>query len=1358
VRNEVLELTKPEFERLCRDILAGLGMAKPTAFSAPGVEQSYRVEIVRESSDKMFRTVETWLCVFQTSRESVDLEHVESIAQAAIAANVRQVFLVVFGSMAPSAGDRLRETLAAEEIGLACLTDSLAQCLASDLGNQTSEHGFSFTRLRKHARTKFAESLWHDYFQTVSIQPARILPLQKEQDAALSEADLVRAIQGGSLLLLGEPGAGKTTSLVALAKDLASAGPLTPVFVPLGRYDGDFWETLGEALAPGAACVPKPVARELVESGVLVLLLDGINEVQDPDLHRGLVSELNEFTAPDEPTLHSHWIVSGRIHDYQQTHHQLVHLERRRWEMQPFTGDLIYQLLANVLDGAQALTLYQEMGESVRELCSNPLLLNMVVAVHRQHGKPPVGRGALYRQFVDLLLGLGADRQLLEQKRAELQRFWPETLTDQIHRRIAEQALAALASGASTTQIPWRDACNHFAGALSEALDSSRAAVVLLDEMLHRGILHSDVANRVSFFHHTFQEYFHALQLVGRPAEELIPRGGVAAQDREAVIFVAGLMDDPTRLVRRALAVDTLLTFEIVRDCPMAVPKDLIHELARQVWQRTQPGGTFYGANRRWALLFKRLAVLLGKKLEDLVRTAAGSSDESALADALMMFYAQLGDAQGQQKALAAVVSGEDVPEPLLWAAAWAAHTSANYQRALDLWTRYLEKHPADAIALNNRAIAYGRIGRTEAALADYEQAVKEDPPAYVLTNYADLLNKLGRKQEALEQLRLAIQQEPAYGLAYNILANILEADEPEEALRHREQAVRYAPHEEDLRIYLRKLADLQEKLGRHADAIRSLRDMIALDPTSPYVKSWKERIAGHRQALDAEERKRSARERLLEHGELPLPTLVIEWLKAAGGQVEQATSASVLAKGFAGMAGSLPVSLLPEPRITGAGLRAALENARAMARQAKRILVVAAADALELEARYTWAAMQDEFSLGLVSALEIRDALLQNDMECRGLLDRVMNRSGLQNDPFEYKGIVREPTEFFGRQTEIGDLIGRISRGQQVGLYGIHKIGKSSLLEQLRRSLHVSRPEFTVMQIELDGQGKGPGDFYRRVLERLPGLRELPPAQSISSAVFRRMLRDYHDSRTKERPSHRILLIVDEYPFLLPDSRGAGGLPGFIEVLGVLKTMHQEGWFSLLPCGRSAALNRQGRWAEGENPFIDLLHPCFLGPLPREEMDSLMTTLGRRGQLKFEPEALSEVFSETAGHPSLSRALGSQILREGKGAVGVARVRSAVEAFLKDRDQTAILRAIYETRMDADEQEMARTLAMRGPQPRTALFPQDADAGRRRQIRDALQNLLDTTVLEQADERIAHRYGLLRRVVQLEAKELGFD
>jgi hypothetical protein len=114
--------------------------------------------------------------------------------------------------------------------------------------------------------------------------------------------------------------------------------------------------------------------------------------------------------------------------------------------------------------------------------------------------------------------------------------------------------------------------------------------------------------------------------------------------------------------------------------------------------------------------------------------------------------------------------------------------------------------------------------------------------------------------------------------------------------------------------------------------------------------------------------------------------------------------------------------------------------------------------------------------------------------------------------------------------------------------------------------------------------------------------------------------------------------------------------------------------------------------------------------------------------------------------------------LRGGSGQVEAGRVQSAVARMLADRDQRAILLAIYEDRMDEEEQRLARELALGGPQPRKALFPAEANVPRRRRIRDALANLLDTTVLvQQPDGRIAHRYGLLRRVIQQEMEELGF-
>jgi hypothetical protein len=69
----------------------------------------------------------------------------------------------------------------------------------------------------------------------------------------------------------------------------------------------------------------------------------------------------------------------------------------------------------------------------------------------------------------------------------------------------------------------------------------------------------------------------------------------------------------------------------------------------------------------------------------------------------------------------------------------------------------------------------------------------------------------------------------------------------------------------------------------------------------------------------------------------------------------------------------------------------------------------------------------------------------------------------------------------------------------------------------------------------------------------------------------------------------------------------------------------------------------------------------------------------------------------------------------------------------------------------------LARKLAIDGPQLQKALFPASADIEHRRQIRDAIDNLIDTSVLvKQPDGTIAHRYGLLRRVIQQEMEKLG--
>ncbi|MCP4702007.1 MAG: tetratricopeptide repeat protein [Gammaproteobacteria bacterium] len=1354
-----------KFSRLCADILRGLGMEKAQKFTVKGVKQAYRAKLVRESSDGMFRGDDIQLCLFMRpatslfGREVKPLEqsHVKTIAQAALAAEASQVLLAVFGEVNNEAATDLRELLDKENIALSLLTGVLTEILALDFSMDKALQAkprpldFSFAHVRDAARQQVEEAPWRKRFQTVPLQPARLLPLHEEKDALTAEADMFRALRHGSFLLLGEPGAGKTTALLFLAGELAAAGARVPLFVPLGRYQGDFSALLGEQL--GANGLSATVTEALLHSGMLTLLLDGINEVQEPELHEKLVADINRYTAPDHLGSHSRWIVSGRVHDYEQSRNSLSCLEKHRWEMQSLSPDLVYRYLADALGEAQAKTLYHDLGRAVGETCANPLLLSMVSEVYQQTGAAPAGRGALYREFIRLLLSWGEERGLGADRRRDLETLLPAANNQNDYIQFVENALAALAVAMPATFIPWEDARRQLIANLPDCADPAKAAALLLDDLIHRGILRQRAYNRLSFYHHTFQEYFLARTLIGEPVDQLIPDQGVPAERREAVVFLAGFMDQPGPLLDRAMQIDLLLAYELLHSLPMQAIERPATALAKKLWPSAWGNRRFAGANRRYAILFQRVATVLNKSPEDLAAELDQELTQEQHIENVMRFYEELGDAQAQQRALAQISQDKQPPQALLFRAANAAYDTGDYERSVKLYSQYLDQHPEHAAALNNRALAYGKWGRKQEARADYERAIELGGSANRHTNFANLLYELGEKDQAMVQVRLALQKDPAHAEAHNSLADWLEKEDAETALKHREQAVRHAPHDDHLRLYCKKLATLQEKLGHHADAIRTLRRLIELDPTSEDLKEWKQRIAHLRQNQDQQERELSDRRRLQESGELPLPRLAAAWLQAAGLKITAATGTELLACGGRHLADPLPVLLLPEAEITPATLREAVQAMPRAARKARQAVLISAADHLSLEARQQLAALQDERAAALITSLEVRDALLQSDRECRQLLDRAL-RTASQDDPFAYKQKVRESTEFFGRIKELEKLTASISKGQSLGLYGIHKIGKSSLLEQLRRKLHVTHPQITILKLELDGTVENAGELYRRILDKLPGDADLPDDNQVSAHYFRQTLQSFHARREHQRPGHRILLILDEYAYLLPKKHIKND---FISALSLFKVLVQEGWLLFLPCGRTAALNRQGSWDGEENPFVDFLLPLFLGPLPREEHDGLLTSLGTRAGLSFKESAMAPLYAETGGHPGFTRSLGSQLLTDGKKPVTPERVEKAVKHFLADRDKKAILQIIYQDRLDEEEKQLALMLAEQGALPRKALFPKDADTAQRYRIRDALDNLLDTYVLRKLkDGRIDHRYGLLRRVIRQEAEELG--
>jgi adenylate kinase family enzyme len=144
--------------------------------------------------------------------------------------------------------------------------------------------------------------------------------------------------QGRTLLILGEPGSGKTTALLELARDLierAEDDPyqLIPVVFNLSSFGSWIDENKkkrgkkeGEIILQKWLVdelhdkykIPKNLCQDFVKKDELLLLLDGLDEVK-PEYREQCLEALNEF----ERESNSEIVVCSRIKDYESLSNRL---------------------------------------------------------------------------------------------------------------------------------------------------------------------------------------------------------------------------------------------------------------------------------------------------------------------------------------------------------------------------------------------------------------------------------------------------------------------------------------------------------------------------------------------------------------------------------------------------------------------------------------------------------------------------------------------------------------------------------------------------------------------------------------------------------------------------------------------------------------------------------------------------------------------------------------------------------------------------------------------------------------------------------------------------------------------------
>jgi formylglycine-generating enzyme required for sulfatase activity len=410
--------------------------------------------------------------------------------------------------------------------------------------------------------------------------------------------------------LIGDPGAGKTTTLERLVYELATEAaehddhPL-PLFVRLGAYNGgDFDDFIEESFGGLALHDYLPQKR-------VFLLLDGLNEMQ-PERIPQVDAWLRAH--PDLPV-----IITCRKLDY--VGHKLP---LQRIDVAPLDVRRIHLFIGNYLEDDDREKLFgalsgaptgeawawfrrevenatfdgfwfgdkepghywdpeQKQLKAVRQAIAeqgklpgmlgvvrNPFLLFVTVQIYTRSGEPPANRGQLFDQFVSLLM---------EQRGKPAARTRPPW----VHEYVQRKALAALAyrmqAEKTGTSVDDGWACR----VIQEALPSEDAEQLLYLAASASIIEHGKT---VRFVHQLLQEFFAAYEMGedmrrGVPATKYWPseQWWEPTGWEETALLLAGMGDESTQVIRWLTPMHPTLAYRCATESGVPRAENALHPL-----------------------------------------------------------------------------------------------------------------------------------------------------------------------------------------------------------------------------------------------------------------------------------------------------------------------------------------------------------------------------------------------------------------------------------------------------------------------------------------------------------------------------------------------------------------------------------------------------------------------------------------------------------------------------------------------------------------------------------------------------------------------------------------------------------
>lgn len=366
----------------------------------------------------------------------------------------------------------------------------------------------------------------------------------------------------GSYVLVGGPGAGKSTTVKKIILDHLEQKTTLPFFVRLREYYGfnNIEEYLLQRLSDAGFNEPEEILKKELSRNTLCVL-DGLDEIR-PNLKEKIYADINHFHAKYflNESRFSKLIVSCRKEAYRNIPLNISEI----LEVRPLTDEQIQRFAekwpVEYPKQKSKDTFWRDLGaaEKILQLARSPLLLvgGLMQYTESNQGIPEERFEYLQRVAKWLVVDW-----------ATAQGFPPDP-----NRPVYDRILTKLAFYMHSNQYSELE-INECKKILSEwlptfGLEKNEAANILESISTKTGILVREGGHNIVFAQFGMQEYFTSLELIDSVGYEKIPELKPTNWWREPILLAAAQQREPSPLLKILIDKIPLLGVAAIAECP----------------------------------------------------------------------------------------------------------------------------------------------------------------------------------------------------------------------------------------------------------------------------------------------------------------------------------------------------------------------------------------------------------------------------------------------------------------------------------------------------------------------------------------------------------------------------------------------------------------------------------------------------------------------------------------------------------------------------------------------------------------------------------------------------------------------